>query len=570
MLTASPSFKTARHFADITATAPDLERTRALYDEFAARLDSAQSADDALGVLVQWEAQRREFSTWSSLTDLHFEQDTANPQYKADVDLLNELRPKITGLEVALKRKFLGSPLRAQIEQQTGKYLFARWETEVTAYDPVVEPFAIQEAKLQDEYTELLAQAAFDFRGEQLNLPQMGKFQEDANRDVRREAAITKWEFFSRHGERLDRIYDALVHVRTQTAHELEYHNFIELAYRRLTRTDYGPAEVARYREEIVREIVPLAQRITQQQARDLGLDDLMIWDEHVFEQLPPPKPPQDYDRLLSAGRDTFRALGPEIGGFADLMMDRELLDLRSRDRKAGGGFCTSFPTYGLPYIFANFNGTTHDVNVLLHEMGHAFQNYSSRALPISDYVWPTYEACEVHSMSMEFLTWPQLERFFGPDAQRYRVQHLKTSVLFLPYGAAVDHFQHFVYENPSASPGDRHAFWKQLEATYLPWRRDGGIEYLERGGYWQQQRHIYQMPFYYIDYTLALCCALQFWAKSLDDYDRALADYRDLCARGGGLPFQSLVRSAGLRSPFEAGVLHGVAERAAHVMGID
>jgi len=251
------------------------------------------------------------------------------------------------------------------------------------------------------------------------------------------------------------------------------------------------------------------------------------------------------------------------------MMMKRELLDLQSRDGKAGGGFCTSFPTYGLPYIFANFNGTTHDVNVLVHEMGHAFQSYSSREMPVSEYLWPTYEACEVHSMTMEFLTWPQLERFFSQDAQRYRIQHLKSSLLFLPYGAAVDHFQHFVYENPSASANERHAFWKQLEATYLPWRRYGGIEHLERGGYWQLQRHIYAMPFYYIDYTLALCCALQFWVRSLDDYNRALADYTTLCKRGGELPFQSLVRSAGLQSPFDEGVLHYVAQRASEVISV-
>lgn len=570
MLTASPTFKPAHRFADIAASPPDLQRMQALYDDFTARLDAVASVREALDVFTAWEVQRREFSTWSALTELHFEQDTSNERYKADADLLNELRPKITSLEVALKRKFLASPLRAQLERELGDYLFARWETEVTAFDPVVEPFAVKEAKLQDEYTALLAQAVFEFRGEHLNLPQMGKFSEHPDREIRREAATAKWDFFSRNREQLDRIYDALAAVRNETAHELEYHNFIELGYRRLTRTDYGPTEVARYREEIVREIVPLAQRITHQQARDLGVDELMLWDEHIFDKAGAPKPPQDYDRLLDAGREAFAGLGPEIGGFAELMMDRDLLDLRSRDRKAGGGFCTSFPMYGLPYIFANFNGTTHDVNVLVHEMGHAFQNYSSRALPISDYLWPTYEACEVHSMSMEFFTWPQLERFFGPDAQRYRLQHLKSSILFLPYGAAVDHFQHFVYEHPDATPEERNAFWKQLEATYLPWRRYGGIEHLERGGYWQMQRHIYQMPFYYIDYTLALCCALQFWVKSLDDYDRALADYRDLCARGGQLPFQSLVRSAGLRSPFEAGVLHGVAQRAASVMGLE
>lgn len=569
MLTASPAFKPAQRFAEISACAPEFERTRTIYDELTARLDDAQSLEDALDVFMRWDAVRREFLSWSALTDLQFQQDTVNPQYKAATDFLNEVRPKIEGLDVALKRKFLSSPLRAQLEHELGSYVFARWQTEVTAYDPVVEPFAVKEAKLQDEYTELLAQASFDFRGERLNLPQMSKFSEQPDRGLRHEAAAVKWAFFSRNRELLDRIYDALVHVRTETARELDYHNFIELGYRRLTRTDYGPAQVAGYREEIVREIVPLAQRIAGQQARDLGVDRLMVWDEHVFGQAASPKPPQEYDRMLAAAREAFNGLGPEIGGFADLMMKRDLLDLRARGGKAGGGFCTSFPTYGVPYIFANFNGTTHDVNVLVHEMGHAFQNYSSRDIAISDYLWPTYEACEVHSMSMEFFAWPQLERFFGADAQRYRLQHLKTSILFLPYGAAVDHFQHFVYENPDASPADRNAFWKQLEATYLPWRRYDGIEHLERGGYWQLQRHIYLMPFYYIDYTLAMCCALQFWSKSLDDFDGALADYRQLCRQGGRLPFQALMRSAGLRSPFEPGVLHEVAQRAASVMGI-
>ena len=569
MLTAPPVFKPAATFADVAASPPDFDRARALYDELSADLERAGSAADALRVFERWDEQRRAFLTWSSLTDLQFQQDTNDPQYKRAADLLNELRPKMTGIEGALKRKFLASPLRPELERELGSYLFTRWEAEVTAYDPVVEPFAVKEAQLQDEYIELLAQASFDFRGERLNLPQMSKFTEHPDRSVRREAAIAKWEFFSQNRERLDRIYDALVHVRTETAHELEFHNFIELGYRRLSRTDYGPAEVAGYREEIVRRIVPLAQRIVDRQAADLGVDRIMLWDEHLYDAAGSPKPPQQYENMMAAAREAFGGLGGEIGGFAQLMMDRDLLDLRARPGKAGGGFCTSFPVYGVPYIFANFNGTTHDVNVLVHEMGHAFQNYSSRGFAISDYIWPTYEACEVHSMSMEFFTWPQLERFFGADAQRYRLQHLKSSLLFLPYGAAVDHFQHFVYEHPEASPDERNAFWKQLEATYLPWRRYGGIEHLERGGFWQMQRHIYLLPFYYIDYTLAMCCALQFWSKSLDDYDRALADYRDLCARGGSLPFQALVRSAGLRSPFEPGVLAGVAQRAAEVLAI-
>ncbi|MDQ2663456.1 MAG: M3 family metallopeptidase [Candidatus Eremiobacteraeota bacterium] len=242
----------------------------------------------------------------------------------------------------------------------------------------------------------------------------------------------------------------------------------------------------------------------------------------------------------MSAAQSVFDGVAPEVGAFARMLAERNLVDLAGRDRKAGGGFCTSFPTYGLPFIFANFNGTTLDVNVLLHETGPAFQVFSSRGESVSDYLSPTLESCEIHSMSMEFLTWPYLDAFFGVDAQRYRRQHLSTSLLFLPYGAAVDEFQHRMYEQPDLTPAQRHAIWKDLEKTYLPWRTSGGIGHVELGGAWQQQRHIYLMPFYYTDYALAMCCALQFWSKSLDDQKDATASYLRLCERGGEEPFQS------------------------------
>jgi M3 family oligoendopeptidase len=564
----SPELRSARRFADITASPPHFEEVQAEYDEIGSALDTANGIEEATQAFARWDALRRAFATWSSLTELQFQRYTTNPEYKTAVDLHNALRPKITGLDVAMKRRFLAHPLRAELERRLGEYVFARWETDVTAYDPVIEPFAVQESTLTDEYTALIASAKVGFRGEQLNLAVLGKYAEDPDRETRRDAQIAKWSFFAQHGDEIDRIFDKLVHVRTEMAREMDFHNFTELAYRRLTRTDYGPAEVARWREEIVREIVPLAQRIVERQAKELGIDRVMLWDEKVYSRAGAPKPPQRYDDMLGCARDAFNAMNPSLGSFARMMMERELIDLQSRDGKANAGFCTSFPAYGLPYVFANFNGSTHDVNVLLHEFGHAFQCYQSREIPISDCLWPTFEACEIHSMSMEFFTWPQLERFFGDEAQRYRLEHLQSSLTVLPYAAAIDHFQHLVYEHPEATPEERHGFWRQLEATYMPWRSYDGLEYPERGAFWQHQRHVFIVPFYYIDYTLAMCCALQFWARSLDDYDRALKDYIDLCKRGGTMPFQSLVRSAGLQSPFEPGVLHNVTQRAANMIG--
>jgi M3 family oligoendopeptidase len=563
------SFLEARRYAEIEAEQPDVEALTAQYDAIAAALGAAHDPAEAREAFARWDALRRSFLTWRNLTELRFRQDTANPQFKAAADRLSELAPKMEGLDAAMKRRLLASPFRAALERELGRHVFALWEADAGAYDPIIEPLAVQESTLGDEYTALLAGAHFDFRGERLNLPTIGKYAEHPEREVRREAAAVKWAFFSQHRERLDAIFEELVHVRDRMARQLGYPNFVELGYRRMQRTDYGPSDVARFREAVMQHIVPLSARIVEAQAREIGVEQVMLWDESIFSRGAPPRPPQSSATVVGAARDVFGALGEEIGGFARLMVERELLDVDSREGKGGGGFCTIFPTYGLPYVFANFNGTTHDVRVTLHEMGHAFQCYASRAMPSSEYLSATAEAGEVHSMSMEFLAWPKVDAFFGSDAERYRRHHLTSSILAIPYIAAVDHFQHLVYERPDVSAAERNGFWKELEARYLPWRRYGGIEHPERGGLWQAQLHIYRFPFYYIDYGLAMSCALQFWIRSLDDHAAALNDYVALCKRGGELPFQAVVRSAGVRSPFDDGVLEEVVRRAAAYLDV-
>jgi len=261
--------------------------------------------------------------------------------------------------------------------------------------------------------------------------------------------------------------------------------------------------------------------------------------------------------------------MGGGLDAFFSLMCERGLTDLKTRQGKAGGGFCTNFPDHGVPYIFANFNGTKGDVEVFTHEMGHAFQSYMSREQFPVEYLWPTAESCEIHSMSLEYLTWPHMEKFFGDDADRFRRIHLTSSLLFLPYGVAIDHFQHLVYASPEASPAERHAMWREMEKKYLPWRNYGGNEQGERGAMWQRQMHVYLCPFYYIDYTLAEICALQFWVRSESDPAEALESYVALCARGGDAPFQELARSAGLVSPFAEGCLTDVVAKARKALGI-
>ena len=332
-----------------------------------------------------------------------------------------------------------------------------------------------------------------------------------------------------------------------------------------MRRVDYDAADVARYRDQVVAHVVPLVARLLEARRAEFGWDRLRHWDEALIDPQGNPAPIGDHDTLVTAAQEMFDRMDPRLGEFYRMMQAGGFLDLRNRPGKAGGGFCTSFPTAGVPFIFANFNGTHHDIGVFTHEMGHAFQCWESRHQPGIDQLWPTMEAAEIHSMGLEFLTHPQMGLLVGEGAaERFRRMHLISSLAFLPYGVCVDHFQHEVYAKPEATPEERHAIWQRLERRYMPWTDYGDLAYPAKGGRWQAKQHIYNSPFYYIDYTLALCCAMQFWVKSRQAPEAALDAYVALCARGGSAPFQDLARGAGLVSPFADGALAEVVREAA------
>ncbi|YCM44526.1 M3 family metallopeptidase [Verrucomicrobiaceae bacterium 227] len=289
-----------------------------------------------------------------------------------------------------------------------------------------------------------------------------------------------------------------------------------------------------------------------------------MFWDHSAHSVNGNPKPQGDHDWMVDRATEMFNEMGHGLASFFAEMKERDVMDLKSRKGKAGGGFCDFLHQYEFPFIFSNFNGTRGDVDVFTHEVGHAFQSYSSRNQPMSDIVWPTTEACEIHSMGLEFLTWPHMEKFYGEDAaEELRRIHLTAQLQFLCYGVSIDHFQHLVYEKPDATPEERNAMWQKIERTYLPWWDFADLPAESSGRLWQQKAHIYQSPFYYIDYCLALTGALQFWSKSRTDPDGALKTYAELCTLGGSKSYTGLLESAGLRSPFEPGCLDEVIQDA-------
>jgi M3 family oligoendopeptidase len=401
----------------------------------------------------------------------------------------------------------------------------------------------------------------FDFEGEKRNLGAMAPFMQSTDRNMRKKASETYYGALYAEKDDLDNIYHNLVQTRHKLALDQGYIDFVKMSYHRLLRYDYGPEEVAAFRELVQKHLIPISNKLRERQAKRIGVDKLKHYDEPLkfLEGNPTPKGSPEW--ILETGRQMYKELSPETHEFFESMVKADMMDLVNRNGKQGGGYCTYFPTYGSPFIFSNFNGTAHDVEVLTHEAGHAFQVYSSKDQPLNEYWWPTLESAEIHSMSMEFFTWPWMKNFFGEDTDRFMFDHIASSMTFIPYGCSIDHFQELVFRNPGDSPEERLERWKQVEKIYAPMKDNDGNPFLEEGRYWQRQGHVYRSPFYYIDYTLAQICAFQFWIKSREDFDAAWKDYLRLCRAGGSKPFLQLLDLANLDSPFEESTMLRVAE---------
>ncbi len=544
--------------AEVTAHVPSLADTEAEFARVKSTIAGAATPGARREAFAQWDDLRRRLHTWQALTRLRYSQNTQDAQARAALDAMDELNPQLTELDDTVKRELFKPAVRAGYEPLVGAHAFAVWEQEMAAFAPAIAGDLVREAQLCAEYTSLIASAQLPFDGGMHTLTSIGRYKEDRDREVRHAAQRARWDFFAEHGAQLDRIFDDLVKLRHAMAQKLGLRTFVDLGYRRMMRIDYDQTAVNVWRDEVAAQVVPLASAIYARRAARLGLERVMAWDESAFAG-EPPKPMGDGDWVLAQAAESFGAMSPSLRELFAVMRGQGLIDASDRPGKAGGAFCTTFPTARVPFVFCNFNGTGDDVKQLAHEMGHAFQCWRSRDLPVYDYLTPTMESAEIDSMSLEFFTWPAMDHFFGERADAYRAEHLEESLIFLPYGVAVDHFQHLVYESPDATPAERKAMWRGLEQRYLPWRDYGDLAYPAAGGFWQVQRHIYRSPFYYIDYTLAMCCALQFWIGAMHDRDDAWRRYEALCARGGSAPFCALIAEAGLKSPFEPGVLRAI-----------
>jgi M3 family oligoendopeptidase len=537
----------------------DVEKSKHLFNNLISDFKNAESAEKQIKTIKKVDNFSRDYMTYEAMASLNFSRDVNDVDAKKEKDFYDSISTDIREVFDKFDKVLNKSKHKEKIIKEYGKTLFDEIEINLKTFNPKIKDLLKKEINLKNKYTKITAGAKITYEGKEHNLAGLEPFHSSRDRNVRKKSYEARFNWFKSNEGELDEIYDKLVKLRHKIAISLGYDNFIELGYYRMGRSDYGPEEVSNFRKQIVKYVVPIVSKLQEQKKNILGLDKLYFYDIYQNFKDGDPKPKGTPDRLVKVAQEMYHELSPETGEFFDKMVNEELMDLVNREGKRPGGFCTSFPKYNRPYIFSNFNGTDHDITVLTHEAGHAFQNYSSRHLPLVNYHWPTMEAAEIHSMSMEFFTWPWMNNFFKEDTEKFKYKHISASLSFLPYGACVDHFQHWVYDNPEASPKERKEKWLELESIYMPYRDYDEMIFAKDGGIWQGQLHIYQMPFYYIDYTLAQTCAFQFWIKNEKDNRSAWNNYLDLCRAGGSLSFVNLIKLAKLNSPFEDGCLEDV-----------
>ncbi len=525
------------------------------FSDFENAVKQAGSAKDVLAAREKFLKYYVEYATATSLANMRYTLNTRDEFYLKEREYYDEIGPQIMDLYVKYCDLILSSPFRSELEKSLNPLLIKQFEIAKKAHDPRNIEDEQLENSIVTEYSNLMSQMTFDYQGKKVPLSIVRGDLSAKDREIRKEAAESIGKGLEANSDKLDDIFDRLVKVRDRQAKRVGLENFIELGYYRMNRIDYDRAMVERFRANVVKGIVPAVNKMKAAVIQKLGIDKVMLYDNDVYFASGNARPKLDAKGILNTAQAMYNDMHKEIGAFMKFMLDAEAFDVESREGKWGGGYCTDFAKYKQPFILANFNGSSDDIDVVTHEFGHA---YAMREADLKDEyelsVGPM-ETAECHSMSMEFLSWRYMDKFFDKP-EDYKYKHVCDAFSFIPYGCMVDEFQHVVYEKPELTPAERNAEWNKLEEKYRPYLSTEGIPYLEKGTRWQFQMHIYELPFYYIDYCLAQTVALGFLTKSRKNYDEALSKYITLAKTGGTKPFSTLVREAEVANPFGEGTL--------------
>ncbi len=542
-------------FKDIQYTRPDCEAFQKLAEDNAEKIKNAVSYSEAKKIFLEFDKAESEFFDMGNIAYIRHTIDTSDEFYDKENEFLNEKTPELMPSLLAFSNAVYDSRFKPDFVAEFGEQMFAEIELRRKSFSEKNIPLLQKEARLCNEYEKIIASADILFDGKHLNLYGIMSYFENPDRNVRHDAYKAYSKFYESNEENFERIWDELIKVRTEMGKNLGFENYTPLGYMNQGRTDYDEKDVAAFREQVREELVPFCAKLYEAQAKRIGVDKVKAYDEAYLFNDGNAVPVGDDDFLIEQAREMYHDMSKETGEFVDFMLGHDLLDVKNKPKKASTGYMTGLNSIKAPFVFSCFNHTTGDVQVLTHEFGHAFAGYMAmRNQPVSTYYSESTDIAEIHSMSMEQFAYPYAEKFFGDKADKFRFSHLQEALTFVPFGVAVDEYQHIVYANPELTPKQRTAEWKKLEEKYMPWREYDDIDFFAKGGWWYHKIHIFLYPFYYINYTLTTMGAMEFKKKMHEDKESAWKDYLNLCKVGGSLGYKETLKYANLSLPFENG----------------
>jgi oligoendopeptidase F len=526
----------------------DPAEIESLFDALEARKPG--TAEEIEAWLLQWSELNSAIREEGAVRYIKMTCQTDDPEReKAFLHFVENVEPRVKPRQHELAETLLASPGVEDLPRDQYHVLIRDLDNQVKIFREENVPLQTEEEKLGQLYQKTTGAMTVEYDGREQTLQQMAKYLELQERDVRKEA----WEKVSARRledrQKLDDLFDQMRELRVKIGRNADFDNFRDYAFRMRGRFDYGVAECEQFHRAVEEVAVPLYRALQEKRKKRMGLDMLRPWDLRPDPLgRPPLRPFETADELVAGCRKIFDRLDPELGAMFKYMADHELLDLESRKGKAPGAYSHTLEEVRQPFIFANAVGVDHDVETLLHEAGHSFHTLESRDEPLQFYRHAPIEFCEVASMSMEFLGGDHVDVFYNKeDMARSREQHLESVVWIFCWIATVDAFQHWIYTHPSHTQNERTEAWLRIRERF------GGIE--DWSGYedaqrfeWHRQLHIFEIPFYYIEYGIAELGALQIWVRAMDDKKAALKDYRAALKLGGSKPLPELFKAAGVK----------------------
>ena len=537
---------------------PDLRVVEDINEDVIRRIEEARDGDDVLEVIFEHNELLRKTNDLLEVSLIRQSQDTTSEKYEEERRWVYEHRPLFDKAAVKFNEALYNSPYRDYIREKLGPMYFIKMDIEKKNYCEANIPLTQRQAEIEDEYQKLMATCQVEIDGDTRSFLGLQRLWAHEDREVRK-AAFKAFSDFMRDNEaKLEELFDELIKIRTQIGKNLGYDNFLPVAYLERGRISYNQEDVANFRKQVQEEIVPLCVKLFEKQKERLGIDELMAYDEAIVFPDGNAKPAGDPEYLMKQIIEMFHEMSPETSEFIDFMVEHELMDCEVRQGKAAREYSTMLMSRKAPFVFTFFDGTAKSVKNFLGAMGHAFASYrSSRKQPIREYYSSSADIMEIHVMSMTLFTNRFADRLFGEDAKKYEYYNLHDLMTFIPFGVAVDEFQHICYEHPELTPAERNAEWRKLEEKYMPWRKyDEEDEFMARGGFWYHKHHIFLYPLYYIEYPFATVNAMEMYQKYLEHPGTAWREYLTLADLGGSKQYLETLELANITPVFKDGAV--------------